>query len=329
LSGECPQKTVTKGEQLPPNVGEPHGSASPWPWAVPLAAYSEPTKAALRNHCDLQFPGFNTEYPDQFRVDEFLNEFHGFVDARNKSNGTKLPSFVLVFLPNDHTEGTTPDKPRPAALVADNDLAVGRVVEAVSHSPYWQDTVIFVVEDDAQDGPDHVDAHRSIALVISKYSPSSAERPFLEHRFYTTVNMVHTIETLLNLPPMNQNDAYAPIMTRLFSGPGNQQPFSTDWQNRDNGLIYQTNPANSRGGKESARMDFTRPDAANPAVLNAILWRDRKGNASLPVLKHAVLRQRSGLFVKRSHTPRSANSTSIRVPNYQLATPVPHSQVSP
>ena len=88
-----------------------------------------------------------------------------------EGKGSELPAFVLLYLPDDHTHGTSAGKPRPAASVADNDLAVGRVVDAVSHSPYWDDTAIFVVEDDAQDGADHVDAHRSIALEISKYSP--------------------------------------------------------------------------------------------------------------------------------------------------------------
>lgn len=249
----------------------------------------KPTKAALRDHFDPLFPDFNVDYPDQLRADEFLNEFDGFVRGHNQGKGAELPSFVLLYLPDDHTGGTRAGKPRPAASVADNDLALGRVVEAVSHSPYWNDTAIFVVEDDAQNGADHVDAHRSIAFVISKYSPGSAVRPFVDHRFYTTVNMVHTIETLLGLPPMNQNDAYAPVMAPLFSGAGRQPPFSADWSNRDNGLIYQTNPAKGQGAHQSARMDFSRPDAVNPAVLNAILWRDRKGTAPEPAPQHKML----------------------------------------
>jgi hypothetical protein len=103
--------------------------------------------------------------------------------------------------------------------------------------------------------------------------------------------MVHTIETLLALPAMNQNDAYAAVMASLFSGPGNQRSFSADWSNRDNGLIYQTNPIDGQGTRESERMDFTHPDAANPTVLNAILWRDRKGNAPMPLPKQTVLAQ--------------------------------------
>src|SRR5205085_6407852 len=149
-------------------------------------------------------------------ADEFLHEFASFVKARQTGSGTQLPGFVTLYLPDDHTSGTRPGKPRPTAAVADNDLALGRVVEAVSHSPYWDDTAIFVLEDDAQDGADHVDAHRSTAFVISKYSPGSAEQPYVAHQFYTTVNLIHTMEVLLGAPPMNQNDAYAPVMGPLF-----------------------------------------------------------------------------------------------------------------
>jgi hypothetical protein len=196
---------------------------------------------------------------------------------------------VLLYLPDDHTAGKKPNAPQPAASVADNDLALGRVVEAVSHSPYWDDTAILVLEDDAQDGVDHVDAHRSIAFVISKYSPGSTEHPFVAHEFYTTVNMIHTIESLLGLPPMNLNDAYAPVMAPLFTGEGNQSPFAADFRNRDNGLIYRMNPSRGRDAEASSKMDFSRPDAANAAVLNGILWRDRMGNKPMPASRHNVL----------------------------------------
>jgi hypothetical protein len=101
--------------------------------------------------------------------------------------------------------------------------------------------------------------------------------------------MVHTLETMLGLPPMNQNDAYAPVMAPLFSGAGNQPPFSADWRNRDNGLIYQINPKRGQGSDESAKMDFSHPDAVNSVVLNAILWRDVKGNTPMPPPRHSVL----------------------------------------
>ena len=144
-----------------------HGGASPWPWAVPLFSGVKPAKALLRDHFDPLYPDFQTDYPDQLRADEFLNEFGAYVRARDAHEGPEfqMPQFVLLYLPDDHTGGTRPNFPRPAASVADNDLALGRVVEAVSHSPYWDDTAIFILEDDAQDGADHVDAHRSIAFV--------------------------------------------------------------------------------------------------------------------------------------------------------------------
>ncbi len=134
------------------------------------------------------------------------------------------------------------------------------MVDAVSHSPYWDDTAIFVVEDDAQDGADHVDAHRSIALVISKYSPRTPQ-PFVDHNFYTTVSMVHTMESLLGLPSMNLFDAHAPLMAPLFAGPGTQPPYQADDKNLRSGLLYRVNEKNAAGAKESSRMDFSRPDA--------------------------------------------------------------------
>jgi hypothetical protein len=291
LETKCPRTEANQGATLPPNVGNPHGGKSPWPWPVPLFSGVKPTKPVLRGHFDPLYPDFNTDYPDQLRADEFLNEFAAFVHARESHEGPdlELPSFILLYLPDDHTGGTRPDRARPAANVADNDLALGRVVEAVSHSPYWDDTAIFVVEDDAQDGGDHVDAHRSIAFVISKYSPGSAAKPTVEHRFYTTVNMMHTMEMLLGLPPMNHNDAYAPVMSGLFSGPGNQQPYEADYRNQNNGLIYETNRHDTPGAKISSQMDFSRPDAAGAARLNRVLWQDRMGSTPIPTPKHAVI----------------------------------------
>ena len=115
------------------------------------------------------------------------------------------------------------------------------------------------------------------------------EKPFVDSRFYTTVNMMHTMEALLGLSPMNQNDAFAPVMAPLFSGEGNQPPYNVDASNREKGLIYQVNLPKVQGATESEKMDFSRPDAANSTVLNAILWKDRKGDAPLPAPKHTVL----------------------------------------
>ncbi|MBV8207796.1 MAG: phosphoesterase [Acidobacteria bacterium] len=281
--GRCPVKAIAQGEPLPANVGQPHGSPSPYPWTMPALGGVIPMKLALRGHTDLNFFPWSLDVPDQLRADEFLNEFEKFT-----TGGQEFPSLMIMRLGNDHTAGTRAGHAKPAAQVADNDLAVGRMVEAISHSRYWDDTAILIVEDDAQNGADHVDAHRSTALVISKYSPASPA-PFVDHAFYTTVNMVHTIEALIGLPPMNLNDAYAALMAPLFSGPGTQAPFTADYSNRDNGLLYQVNAAQAPGARTSARLDFSHADAAPPETLNRILWRDAKGNQPMPKPRHAVI----------------------------------------
>ena len=279
ISGTCPSKEIKRGDALPANIGDPHGGPSPWPWAVPRFKNVRPTKEAQRDHFDPLYTDFAVDYPDQLRADEFLREFDEFVKARGTAK--ELPQFILLYLPDDHTGGTRPGKPTPQASVADNDLAVGRVVEAVSHSAYWDDTAIFVIEDDAQNGADHVDAHRSIALEVSKYAPRS-EKPYVDHNFYTTVNMIHTMEALLGLPPMNLFDAYAPLMAPLVAGPGTQPPYQADDSNLRSGLIYRVNEKKAAGAKDSSRMDFSRPDANDAEKLNAILWQDAKGSASKP-----------------------------------------------
>ncbi len=285
----CPHTVIKKGEPLPKNVGDPRGGPSPFGWDIPVPAKNIAAEIELRGHFDLLFPDFEVAYPDQLRVDEFLNEFNSFLAAR-KSGKDPMQQFTLLRLGNDHTEGGVIGKPTPSTAVADNDLAVGRVVDAISHSPYWNDTAILILEDDAQSGPDHVDSHRSIALVISKYAPLPESKegksvPFVDHHFYTTINMVHTIESLLGAPPMNVNDSRAAVMAPLFSGPGNQPPFVADYRNRDNGLLYQ---ANTKEWKEGSRLDFSHADAADTVVLNKYLWQDRMGDTPMPALKFTV-----------------------------------------
>lgn len=290
--GRCERSSVLKGEPLPDHGGDPQGSPSPYPWPVPKIAFNTPTKPELRGHFDEGYADFRVDYPDQLRADEFLHEFGQFVRDRQQGKDS-LPAMIVLRLPNDHTMGTRPGMPRPSASVADNDLALGRVVDAVSHSPYWDDTAIFVLEDDAQNGADHVDAHRSLALVISKYSPADPA-PFVDHRFYTTVNVIHTLEVLLGLPPMNNNDAHAAVIAPLFSGPGNQPPFTADYRNRDNGLLYEANPPKAQGGTASLRMDFSRADAVDSSLLNRILWRDVKGDTPMPAPRHTIFVDRPG-----------------------------------
>lgn len=282
---KCLVKEVKPGEDLPPELG---GGKSPYQFSIPMLAYDLATKPELRGHFDPRFADFKVEYPDQFRADEFLREFSGFVEARRSGKGPQLPNFVVLRFPNDHTAGTKAGSPTPNAAVADNDLAVGRLVEAVSRSPYWDDTAIFVLEDDAQNGADHVDAHRSTALVISKYSPQAEAKPFVDSHFYTTVNVVRTMEALVGLPPMNNNDAHAAVMAPLFAGAVDQPAFKADYRNRDNGLIYQANSEKSPGAEESAKLDFSHADAGDTDELNAILWHDAKGDTPIPRPRHSV-----------------------------------------
>jgi hypothetical protein len=279
-------------------------------WPIPLIAQNIATKPELVNHFDPHYPDFRLDFPDQLRIDEFLREFRPWADKRSKTKKDDMPQFMQVRLPNDHTGGTWGGRSTPAAAVADNDLAVGRLVEAISHSPYWDDTAIFILEDDAQDGADHVDAHRSIALVISKYSPMGGQEKnstgapfkpsvglsgvFIDSHFYTTVNMIKTMEVLLGLPPMNNNDAQAAPMTPLFTGPGTQPAFNADYRNRDNRLIYTANTKNASGAEESQKMDFTHADAVDTALLNQILWRDRMGNRPMPAPKHTIIPTHQG-----------------------------------
>jgi hypothetical protein len=273
----CPRSHVRLGEQVPENYG---GGASPWPWPIPLILKNVATKPELEGHFDPLYPDFNLSFPDQLRAEEFLAHFREWVSAREHGSDT-MPNFVMLRLPNDHTAGTRAGMPRPRASVADNDLAVGRVVEAISHSAYWDDTAFFILEDDAQDGADHVDAHRSIMLVVSKFAPRGA-KPVVDDTFYTTVSAVRTMEDLLGVPPMNNNDALAPVFAPLFDGAGDQPPFDAQYENRDNGMIYEVNSPRAPGAKQSGKMDFRREDKADPRLLNVILWRDAMGNKPLP-----------------------------------------------
>src|SRR5438477_2969930 len=286
---QCNRTVIKKGEALENNVGEPHGSSSPYGWDIPVPAKNIAAESELRGLFDPLFPDFEVAYPDQLRIDEFFIEFNKFVETR-KSGKDEMPQFILLRLPNDHTAGLTKGKPTPSASVADNDLAVGRAVDAVSHSPYWDDTAFLVLEDDAQDGPDHVDAHRSIALVISKYAPLAKNKdgdvqPVVVHDFYTTINVVRTIEALLGVPPMNSNDSRAAVMAPLFSGDGTQPAFSADYRNRDNGLIFKMN---EKYWKEGRNMDFSHADAVDTALLNQFLWKDRMGDQPMPLPQHHI-----------------------------------------
>ena len=270
---KCSRKAIAPGEQLPAEWG---GGVNQWPWPIPLLATNIATKPELVGHFAPEAPDFNLMIPDQIRVEIFLRHLKEWVADREQGHDT-MPNFVMLRLPNDHTAGTRPGGPTPRSSVADNDLAVGRAVEAVSHSPYWDDTAFFILEDDAQNGADHVDAHRSIALVVSKYSPHGPNgAPFVDNRFYSTVSVVRTMEALLGLPPMNNNDAFCSMISSLFTGPGDQPPYTADDSNRDNGLIYQANPKNAAGaqGQHEDGLQPCRPRAHGEAQRHSVEGRD-------------------------------------------------------
>ena len=278
---DCKHKAIAPGEEFPADWG---GGVNKWPWPVPLIAANYATKPELVGHFATECPDFDLNVPDQIRVNCFLRHLQGWIADQQKGKDT-MPNFVMLRLGNDHTAGTRPGGPTPKSSVADNDLAVGRAIEAVSHSPFWDDTAFFILEDDAQAGGDHVDAHRSIAFVASKYAPHGASgAAFVDSRFYTTVSVVRTMEALLGLPPMNNNDAFAPLISSLFSGPGDQPPYNADTSNRENGLIYAANPPHAPGAAESMKMDFRHADRADAQKLNVILWKDAMGSKPVPAM---------------------------------------------
>jgi DNA-binding beta-propeller fold protein YncE len=282
---DCSHKAIAPGEALPAEWG---GGVNKWPWPIPLMASNTATKPQLMGHFAEEAPDFNLQIPDQIRVNIFERHLKQWVADKEQGKDT-MPNFVLLRLGNDHTAGTKPGGPTPKSSVADNDLAVGRAVEAISHSPFWDDTAFFILEDDAQNGGDHVDAHRSIALVISKYAPRKSDgAPFVDSRFYSTVSVVRTMETLLGLPPMNNNDAFASMISTLFTGPGDQPAYTADTSNRENGLIYTANAKKAEGAQESMKMDFRHADHADAQKLNVILWKDAMGSAPVP----AALKER-------------------------------------
>lgn len=278
----CPSPEIKPGQPLPAEWG---GGKNLWPWSIPRLAADVATKPELVGHFAPESPDFNLHVPDQIRVEVFLRHLEQWKKDRAAGHDT-MPNYILLRLPNDHTAGTRPGGPTPRSSVADNDLAVGRAVEAISHSAYWDDTAFFILEDDAQNGADHVDAHRSIGLVVSKYAPhpKAGESAVVDSRFYSTVSVLRTMETLLGVPPMNNNDAFASLISSLFTGPGDQPPFDADYSNRENGLIYTANKRNAVGAAASMKMDFTHADRAPTDKLNLILWQDVRGAQPPPAM---------------------------------------------
>jgi YVTN family beta-propeller protein len=214
------------------------------------------------------YPPFDLGVPDQQRADIWLEEFRTFV------GDGKLPQLSIIRLGNDHTNGTSPGSPTPKAMVADNDLALGRIVEAISHSRYWKESAIFVLEDDAQNGPDHVDAHRSVLLAISPFS----RRGTLDSTLYTTSGVLRTMELILGLPPMSQYDAAATPMYLAFQPTPDLTPFS---HRPARVSLDERNDWSSPGARASLAMNLRDADMAPELELNEILWQSVRGPSSV------------------------------------------------
>jgi YVTN family beta-propeller protein len=232
----------------------------------------------LRRYSAPGCPGWHMNVPDQVRIDYFLKEFRA-AEAKGE-----FPNLVILHLPQDHTSGTQADMPTPRAHVADNDLAVGRLVEAISHSKFWPKTCIFIIEDDPQDGWDHVDGHRSTCLVISPYS----KRGQVISQFYNQTSVLHTMERILGVPPMNQMDALAPAMTACFTDKADLTPYNSL---PAGAKLDELNPkADKLKGKarywaeKSQTLDFSRPDLADEDTLNRILWFAAKEEDEYPAM---------------------------------------------
>ena len=210
------------------------------------------------------FPPYNLAITDGARVDAWLKEFREY-----EANGN-LPRFQIVRLGNDHTQGTRPGVPTPRAYVAENDLAVGRLIDAISASKYWATTAVFVLEDDAQNGPDHVDAHRSNALVVSPYT----KRKFVDSTMYTTSGMLRTMELILGLPPMSQYDAAATPMYNSFTDKPDLTPFKVRPARVP---LDELNAPNAPGAQQSASWDFSKEDTLPDIEFNEVIWKSVKG----------------------------------------------------
>jgi DNA-binding beta-propeller fold protein YncE len=222
------------------------------------------TVKALEGHFDPRYRSFDMDYPDIKRADRFLEELAGFEKSGD------LPRLIILRLPNDHTAGTTPGKPSVIACVGDNDLALGRVIEGLSKSRFWKEMAIFVVEDDAQNGSDHVDAHRTVALAISPY----VKRRSVDSSLYSTSSMLRTIELILGLEPMSQFDAAARPMYASFA----RQPDYTPYLHRP--VRVDLNERNTRAAPladASRRLNLEVEDRADDLLFNEIIWKAVKG----------------------------------------------------
>ena len=249
-------------------AGVTYRSYGEWVENAPQAG--QPGKAlvkAIDGHFDPLFRSYDTGYPDVKRADRFISE------VRRFEREGAMPRLQIVRLPNDHTAGTRVGGLTPTAMVADNDLALGRVVDALSRSKFWPTTAVFVIEDDAQNGPDHVDAHRTVGFVLSPY----ARRAAVDSTMYSTTSLLRTIELILGLKPMSQFDAAATPMFACFGPTPDLTPYTHEVPAAD---LNQRNKKDAYGAKLSEAFDLTKEDAADDLAFNEVIWRSVKGPKS-------------------------------------------------
>ena len=233
----------------------------------------DPAKArvkALEGHIDPLYRGYDLDYPDVKRVERFMQEL-----SRFEKEGD-MPKLQIVRLGNDHTYGTKAGKPTPTAMVAENDLALGQLVEGISKSKFWKETAIFIVEDDAQNGSDHVDAHRTVALCVSPYTQHGK----VDSTMYSTASMLRTMELILGLRPMSQFDAAARPMYNAFQ----KEPKLDTYKHVVPDVDLKTvNLKSAYGAQLAETWDFSKEDAIDDLIFNEVIWRSVRGaNSPMP-----------------------------------------------
>jgi phospholipase C len=220
---------------------------------------------SLEPHTNMEYRGFDLEYRDTERAKVFLKDLEQFESANS------MPRFMVMRLGGDHTSGTTAKRRSPRSAMADNDLALGMVVEALSKSKFWAKTAVFVLEDDAQNGPDHVDSHRSPAFVISPYTRGRG----IDSTAYTTTSMLRTMELILGLFPMTLHDAGAKPMHAAFRAEADMRPYE---KVEARVPLDERNPEASPTAMRSKQLDWSEADRIDDNELNSILWLAMKGN---------------------------------------------------
>ena len=235
-----------------------------------------PILPSIVGHFCADFPDFDLSIQDVYREKVWEHDFDSLIAANT------LPTFSTLRFPDDHTSGMRKGAYTPYAAAADNDLAVGRFIEHISQSAIWKECAIFIVEDDAQNGPDHVDAHRSTAYVISPY----VKRNFVDHTMYSTSGLLRTMELILGLPPMSQYDAAAMPMFRTFTATPDFTPYTSKPANIN---IDERNTAWNKLAKESAKFNLAVEDAVPDIPFNEVIWKSIKGeNSVMPTPRHSA-----------------------------------------